>query len=188
MDADVNREDANNSVASPVPLCLFHLRFESVMYPSNRHRELHKRQKGKCYYCHREMLLNQSLYDHPKRACTVDHKVPRARGGARGGDNIVGACGECNTLKGCLTDREFMAVLESAGADRVRLRELAYAEQSPQKMADRLEQSYAVSRRMRIANGNEIDRFAQLVRERLEYEAEWKRNALVAQSGRAADL
>lgn len=44
----------------------------------------------KCQYCGTELNL---------RDLTFDHVVPRARGGATSYENIVSACGTCNTKK-----------------------------------------------------------------------------------------
>lgn len=42
---------------------------------------------------------------------TIDHMIPRCRGGARGGNNVVLACRDCNELKGELTAEEFEAAI-----------------------------------------------------------------------------
>lgn len=50
--------------------------------------------RGRCCYCGVEL--------HPFRAFTVDHVVPRSRGGSDELDNLVGACRDCNAAKGSM--------------------------------------------------------------------------------------
>lgn len=42
-----------------------------------------------------------------RRATTVDHVVPKSRGGANSWDNLVAACIRCNNAKGNRTPREW---------------------------------------------------------------------------------
>jgi 5-methylcytosine-specific restriction endonuclease McrA len=41
------------------------------------------------------------------RKLTIDHRLPIARGGTHARDNLVAACGPCNSRKGKRTDVEF---------------------------------------------------------------------------------
>ena len=50
-----------------------------------------------CYYCGKELT---------KRNKTVDHKIPKCRGGV-GGSNIVPCCKPCNGNKADMTDIEY---------------------------------------------------------------------------------
>ncbi len=65
----------------------------------------------RCVYC--ATRLDQ-------RTATLDHVVPRARGGAHDPGNLVVACGPCNRLKGELIPFEFFARHPWAGANFVR--------------------------------------------------------------------
>ena len=56
-----------------------------------------KKQKKECVYCG---CTN-------KMALTVDHIVPKARGGGDEDSNLQITCWICNQLKGTLTDKEF---------------------------------------------------------------------------------
>lgn len=56
-------------------------------------------QEGRCAYCAVDM----------GESFTVDHVVPLARGGGNGPDNLVCACGSCNSSKGTSTGDEFRA-------------------------------------------------------------------------------
>lgn len=67
-------------------------------------------QDGKCHYCKRPMDRDNGS----RLSVTIDHKLPRARGGADSRDNIVGACLECNLEKANLTEQEFLALLYPA--------------------------------------------------------------------------
>lgn len=59
-----------------------------------------------CFYCGHELLL---IYSHtengalPKWAATVDHLIPRCRGGSNDLRNLVLACAGCNQAKADLT-------------------------------------------------------------------------------------
>lgn len=46
-----------------------------------------------CHYCHQPTTLSSDIV--PWQA-TVDHKMPRGRGGDDSGDNVVSACAACN--------------------------------------------------------------------------------------------
>lgn len=57
--------------------------------------ELHqqlKRQKGKCYYCHKKLGKGRDSWNG-------DHVIPLSRGGTNYIDNIVIACPSCNSKK-----------------------------------------------------------------------------------------
>lgn len=56
-------------------------------------------QKGKCFYC--RIHINYGNW-------TREHRQPRSLGGNDRADNVVGACKECNTGKGCMTEAEFL--------------------------------------------------------------------------------
>ena len=49
----------------------------------------------------------------PFRNFTIDHIVPRARGGTDHMDNLQLLCNACNSLKGTRTQAEFLAALQS---------------------------------------------------------------------------
>lgn len=58
----------------------------SEMYPSRS--MIYKRDKNTCQYCGAQSKL------------TIDHVIPRCRGGGNTWDNMVVACSSCNTKKG----------------------------------------------------------------------------------------
>lgn len=60
-------------------------------------RNIFERDKNTCQYCGRKM---------PKTELTLDHVIPRSRGGIDSWDNLVLACMHCNVQKGCRTPDE----------------------------------------------------------------------------------
>lgn len=67
--------------------------------------ELFARQRRRCYYCGCGCTL--SHYQSPHQF-TVDHKIPKSKGGRSFRPNLVGACWSCNNLKGSMTAYEFV--------------------------------------------------------------------------------
>ena len=71
-------------------------RFPRIALRFNR-RNLFARDQHRCQYCHR------ALHNHQ---LTMDHVVPRSRGGPTSWENVVCACVQCNTDKGDRTPSE----------------------------------------------------------------------------------
>jgi 5-methylcytosine-specific restriction endonuclease McrA len=55
-----------------------------------------------CFYCKREITLNQSSRDHAQ---------PKSRGGGDNLENLRLCCKECNSLKQDMTEKEYMSYL-----------------------------------------------------------------------------
>ena len=72
-------------------------------YQTHKH-TLFGMQEGICAGC--EVLF-------PFRNFTIDHIVPRARGGTDHVDNLQLLCNACNSVKGTKTQAEFLAALRS---------------------------------------------------------------------------
>lgn len=53
-------------------------------------------QDGKCAYCFTQMTMKLNK----PNTCTIDHIIPRSKGGPTSVFNLVGACSSCNSLKG----------------------------------------------------------------------------------------
>lgn len=64
-----------------------------------------RREPRRCYWC--GCVLTRKGTNKP-RSATIDHLLPKSRGGGRG-DNIVSCCYACNNRKGDMTAEEFMA-------------------------------------------------------------------------------
>lgn len=76
--------------AVPVPVVLRLTRFVKVPYAASvplSRRAVFARDGGSCQYC-------------SAPATSLDHVVPRSRGGSHTWENIVSACGRCNHVKG----------------------------------------------------------------------------------------
>ena len=72
-------------------------------YQTHKH-TLYGIQEGICVGC--EVLF-------PFRNFTVDHVVPKARGGTDHIENLQLLCNACNSVKGTKTQAEFLAALRS---------------------------------------------------------------------------
>lgn len=48
-------------------------------------------QDGKCFYCKKDLTFDEA---------TIDHKIPRSKGGKNSFKNLVVACFNCNQEKG----------------------------------------------------------------------------------------
>lgn len=71
-----------------------------------------------CHYCRDELKL---------RSRTLDHVVPKSKGGSSGPDNLVSCCQRCNKAKGNMDYSQFLGICHSIGIALVndRLLELA---------------------------------------------------------------
>lgn len=58
--------------------------------------EIHAKTEGKCFYC-----------GQVGRMMTIDHFIPTARGGSEDVNNLVLACGSCNSAKSGTTPEYF---------------------------------------------------------------------------------
>jgi 5-methylcytosine-specific restriction endonuclease McrA len=65
-----------------------------------------KKQRNQCHYCG-QMVSRKYDTSHPLRA-TLDHRIPRSRGGVNARHNLVIACYACNAAKANKTDVEFV--------------------------------------------------------------------------------
>ena len=77
-----------------------------INYRNHRH-ELFGQQEGRCGGCRHEF---------PFRNFTVDHMIPRSRGGTDHLDNLQLLCGACNSLKGDRDQAYLMARLREQAA------------------------------------------------------------------------
>lgn len=81
----------NNSIIIPLNMV-----FVISQAPNFKHIDrvsrymLYKRDKGKCAYCGKEISQHEA---------TVDHVIPKARGGEHVWENVVLACKKCNCKK-----------------------------------------------------------------------------------------
>ncbi|MCB0919528.1 MAG: HNH endonuclease [Actinobacteria bacterium] len=66
------------------------------------------RRGNRCQWCGREV-------DTPLVAATVDHLVPRIKGGPTWAENLVVACGRCNADRGHLTPADWLDECDRRG-------------------------------------------------------------------------
>lgn len=69
---------------------------------------LYRKARALCHYCGGKVSRDVDE-SHPDRA-TLDHRIPRSRGGSNARANIVLACRGCNERKGNMTDQEFLGL------------------------------------------------------------------------------
>jgi 5-methylcytosine-specific restriction endonuclease McrA len=98
--AEVLRQDADNIVTSigefvrPLIIRLLsYVRFKTKPVKLNRKR-IFRRDNNECVYC------------GSKRNLTIDHIMPRSRGGKNTWSNLVTCCSNCNIKKGNRTPEE----------------------------------------------------------------------------------
>ena len=63
---------------------------------------LERREGGRCFYCRRKFKEGD---------VALDHVVPLARGGSPGVENLVAACGDCNSRKGEREAEEYLRAM-----------------------------------------------------------------------------
>jgi len=68
--------------------------------------ELYGKQEGKCAGCH---------YFLPFRNMTIDHIVPRSKGGTDAKENLQLLCNACNATKSTRSQSEFIEILKEQG-------------------------------------------------------------------------
>lgn len=117
-DADlVEVRSQNSSLLIP---CQMIVNVDKALVPPrtpliNRH-AIYERDGGKCAYCQKSL---------DRRDATMDHVLPRSRGGQTEWLNIVLSCTECNTRKGDRTPTEAHMTLHSKPyVPKVRLRQV----------------------------------------------------------------
>lgn len=77
---------------------------------------LHGREGGRCFYCDKHVNLHtigscSTRWPDPN-AATLDHFIPRSRGGRNSFDNMVLACFSCNNARGDMSALDFLAHLQ----------------------------------------------------------------------------
>lgn len=99
--AELVAESANVSLRTvtahyPMPSIIRLFRYVNLPYKGVMlsRQNIFKRDGGKCQYC------------SSTRDLTLDHVIPRSRGGKSSWDNLVTACKSCNSKKGDFTPEE----------------------------------------------------------------------------------
>lgn len=83
-----------------LPKVIMLSKYINVPYKENlpTRRNIFARDKWKCQYCGKTSRDNKTV--------TIDHVLPRSRGGDSSWTNLVTACNRCNTAKGNKTPKE----------------------------------------------------------------------------------
>lgn len=68
------------------------------LHPPTR-RRIYERDEWKCVWCEHEVATIVVSSVGPRRA-SVDHVVPRSRGGSNAPGNLITACSDCNAKRG----------------------------------------------------------------------------------------
>lgn len=76
----------------------------------NNYFKLKEKEKIYCEYCKVELKAHQP-YPY-KDASSIDHKLPKTRGGKNVFDNIAITCTRCNIIKGTMSTEEYLKFLE----------------------------------------------------------------------------
>ena len=84
---NIHSVSASFNLPSVIKLNFYvHLKYKDIVLTR---RNLLKRDNYRCQYCNK-----------PKKPLTIDHVLPRNRGGKDTWENLVAACIKCNTKKG----------------------------------------------------------------------------------------
>jgi len=68
-------------------------------------------QWGRGYFCDAEM--NFKFYSDDLKCATLEHLLPKSKGGSNFRENLACACFECNQLKSNMTEAEFAEWIKS---------------------------------------------------------------------------
>lgn len=123
-------------------------------------------QNHRCCYCGCQMTDPDSGYSDPRR-CTIEHIVPRSRGGTNGYDNVVAACSACNSERCAYQDMHAIAFYyaRSSGAILTRRERKAAEGKAPSRKRGPSPYANLVAR---DATGNVVATFLPKASEFLE--------------------
>lgn len=84
---------------------------EQLPIPSKK-----RRRSCKTYFKRRSLWEKDNRCSYCKRAlkfeeATLDHRIPRSKGGDNTWENVALACWPCNNKKGVKSEKEFLALL-----------------------------------------------------------------------------
>jgi 5-methylcytosine-specific restriction endonuclease McrA len=81
----------------PAVIVIFNVVKESCLNPTCTRKNILRRDLNTCQYCAKELVPS---------LLTIDHLLPRSRGGENTWENLVAACKKCNQRKGNRTPEE----------------------------------------------------------------------------------
>src|SRR5690606_34976638 len=81
-----------------------------------------ERDAGICAYCHARLVLPEQHRSRQRSdfMATLDHVIPKCRGGTNHLDNLVLACRRCNSTKGDMSVVHFLFMLRFNGVSTAR--------------------------------------------------------------------
>lgn len=81
--------------------------------PNIKNRDVWQKTNGHCWYCGARLLKpgDHHTPEEKRRWYTIDHAVPRSRGGNNDLDNLLPACNDCNGRKCDMTVEEYRRYL-----------------------------------------------------------------------------
>lgn len=82
-----------------------------------KRQKLRKKQYGSCFYCKCFVCMNLGF----DNTITIDHVIPKSKGGTRLIENMVGACMLCNNIKQDMSVNEFMKLLLNEQLYKIKL-------------------------------------------------------------------
>ena len=59
-----------------------------------------------CHYCETDLVAYDEVFPD---SATIDHVIPKSKGGSNEASNLVACCSSCNGLKGSMSYDEFIA-------------------------------------------------------------------------------
>lgn len=95
-------------------------------------------QQGSCYYCEREFGYVKEGLDPVPIKKTIDHIIPKSRGGINSVKNYVAACDLCNMDKTNCTPEEFLQLLKSGQTKRIHKRKIPTIIRNVEKLIEKI--------------------------------------------------
>ncbi len=127
------------------------------------------RTHGRCIYCG-EVLKFSGNYKRGEPLLTIDHVVPRSKGGSNDIENLVPSCNRCNSNKSDLNSEDFIIILTYSDVEFNQFLQKRFHERSkkskkflsikkPSQKKSDWEVNIKKIRRLRKLNQEHIDKF-----------------------------
>ena len=97
---------------------------------------LSPRKQSICFYCETEFGYSKGPLDSVPVKKTLDHIIPKSRGGQNIIKNYVAACGSCNMDKANCTPEEFLQLLKSGQTKRIHLNKIPLIIRNVEKLIE----------------------------------------------------
>ena len=80
-------------------------------------KRLLNKQNQRCYYCQVMIFKKPVVISGKRQQATIDHYVPRSKGGPDIPSNFVAACWPCNQRKDNIMPEDFIKMIQEEKAD-----------------------------------------------------------------------